>query len=530
MQIDRLSISDLPIVSSLVKDYLKGKLEDTPLMAAAPKLSHFKDIIAKKQMDSASRSMLVDALKEQYASRHLSSKVTKNIDLLQEETCYTVTAAHQLCLFTGPLYFIYKIMSAIKLCEILKAEFPKNNFVPVYWMGSEDHDFAEINHLHVYGKTITWEKEATGAVGRLDGEYLAEGIDSLADILKDQGKALIDELRSSFINSNAYGKNFQGFITNLFEDYGLVVLNQDDQSLKGLFRHEMQMEMERSIVATSVPKALEYLEANYHVQALPREVNLFYLKDDLRERIDKDDEGFVVNNSSLRFTKEELISELLENPDRFSPNVNLRPMYQEKILPNVAFIGGPGEIAYWLPLKEAFTAMNITFPALVLRDMALHLDKGIVKKMQQYELTMMDLFSDKDALVKDVVAKNAEQVLELGDEKAALVSIFAKVLTKAVAIDKNMDKAVAAEQQKALNALENLESKLIRAEKKNQEQLVNSLQSIKEKLFPHGSFQERYNNFIPLYLKYGKEWFKELHKAFNPLEGQLKVLREEATT
>src|SRR5215207_698531 len=153
--------------SRIVNDYLSGAQQLQPFYDAPPNLQGIEETIRKKQQQSVDREMLVHVLQEQYASLTPSAAVAKNIGLLTEANTFTVCTAHQPNLFTGPLYFIYKILHTIKLSSFLKAQLPNYNFVPVYYMGSEDADFAELNHTYVEGKKLEWKKEQKGAVGRM---------------------------------------------------------------------------------------------------------------------------------------------------------------------------------------------------------------------------------------------------------------------------------------------------------------------------------------------------------------------------
>lgn len=522
-----IPLKDLGILNQLVEDYLSEKDSTKVLYRYAPSLEGIADAMQTKA-NFPHRTLLQKALKEQYKDLEVSSAVQQNIALLANENTFTVCTAHQLCLLTGPNYFIYKILSAIKLCSILKEKYPTNNFVPVYWMGSEDHDFEEINHAHVYSKTLIWENEGKGAVGNLSLTGFDKIIEELQEILGDKVEAqnLLTNLKKHFSNKSNYGKAFQSWILDLFKDSGLLVLDQDDALLKSSFADVITAEFfeqkaEKALIANE-----RHLQEHYHVQASSRPINFFYLADNLRERIERNGETFKVLNSNISFTEDTLKEEIHSHPERFSPNVILRPVYQETVLPNVAFIGGPGEVSYWLQLKDVFETYNRVPPAIMLRDMAVVMPKNQLEKLESWGISISDLFSSYDQIAKSIVEEESTNELDLILEKKSVEDLFTAIKEKAIVIDKNLDRSVEAEKQKVLNALSNIESKLIRAEKKNFEQKLSQLENIQSKLLPENTLQERYTNFIPYYVYQQEDYFNILLEKFDASAKSLKVFEQ----
>ncbi len=519
-----LKLQELGMLNPLITDYLMGKSGIERLYTHKPEMACIQAAIDAKQSFS-NREVLVDALYNQYSDFDLSAQTQQNIEALKKENTYSVCAAHQLCLFTGPSYFIFKILSAIKLSQELKAQFPQYNFVPVYWMGSEDHDFEEISKAVLYGKPITWENDEKGAVGRHSLKGINLSIDKLSDLIAslDHGEKFIGDLKQFFSGDGSYGKAFQAWILDLFKSYGLLVVDQDDAQLKRLIQPIIKAELLDGVVQKNLKSNEAFLDRTYHVQANSRDLNLFYLKDQIRARIERNGNDFVVVNTSLIFTEKEMLSELKEYPERFSPNVFLRPIYQETILPNVAFIGGPGEIAYWLQLKNVFDFFKVSQPLILLRDMAVMMNSSHLQKIKDWKIEISDLFTHYDQIAKNFIAKESQNELSLVSETESIQTIFSLIKSKAVKIDKNMERSVDAEKQKVLNSLSNIESKLIRAEKRNFEQQLNQLENIQNKLLPNKILQERSDNFIPIYLKNKDAYFEKLLESFNPFEQSLKV-------
>ena len=520
----KIPLLDLDILNQLINDYLDAPQKLKQIYTFEPNLAGVEATMKAKN-GFTNRAILHQSLLKQYANFELSKATQDNLEILKDANTFTVCTAHQLCLFTGPSYFIYKILSAIKLSQELRAKFPSKNFVPVYWMGSEDHDFEEINHAFVYGKKITWENTEEGAIGNRSLNGISDVIEALSDIIGDNenAKALIGKLKVHFSGDRSYGKAFQSWILDLFSAYGLIVLDQNDASLKQAFAPVMEDELSNSSAVKALVENEQFLTKHYHVQASSRPINLFYLHKGIRERIEREDDTFKVLNTSITFSREAILEQVETHPEQFSPNVILRPIYQETVLPNVAFIGGPGEVAYWLQLKDVFNHFGVNPPAILLRDMAVILPKNQLERLESWNVQVKDLFSHYDQIAKDIVENESVNELSLADEKKAIDELFVSIKNKALAIDKNMGRSVEAEQQKIFNALENLESKLLRSEKKNFEQKLNQLEGIQQKLLPNNTLQERHDNFIPNYLKETDVYFQSVLENLNVFEHKLKV-------
>lgn len=523
----KIDLKTIELLPKLVEDYIYQNEKTADLAQFKPNLKEIEKVIELKK-DFSNRNELFNALKNQYQGFSLSTKAENNLNLIQENNTYTICVAHQLCLFTGPSYFIYKILSAIKMAKILKEKYPQHNFVPIYWMGSEDHDFEEINHCYVYGKKIEWQNEEEGAVGRMSLKGMEKAIAQLEEILgnNEAEQAVLNEIKTFFTNKNvSYGKVFQQWIMHLFKDFGLLVIDQDDKMLKKCFASVMQKDIEENASMQALKNTLEYLSADYHVQATPRDINLFYFNENKRERIEALNGGFQLVESKKYFTKEEILAELNSNPENFSPNVILRPLYQETVLPNVVFMGGPGEVSYWMELKEVFNFNKIVQPIILLRDMALTLPQRDLLRLEEWNVSTEDIFGDYNSIAKRLVKQFSDNELNLNNEKNDLLKLFSTIKEKVKLIDKNLEKSVNAEEQKTINSFSNLEDKILRAEKKQHETTLNQLEKIKDKVFPNGTLQERHDNFLPLYTRLGKTFFEDLLKEFNSFEKEIYIFK-----
>lgn len=524
----KVSLSETGQFSKLIIDYINKEKKLSPFYKYEPTLDDFKQTIADKSKEHIDRKLLVNVLKSQYERLAIHPQVTLN--LLLEENTYTVCTGHQLCLFTGPLYFIYKIISTINLAERLKKQYPENNFLPVYWMASEDHDFEEISSINLFGKKINWNNnEGKGAVGKLSTKSLVPVIEELKNIMGESAQAseLITLFTTAYANHNNLADATRYLVHQLFSAYDLIIIDADDAALKTSFSKIIKDDIFNNTNYELVNKSIEALQKiGIKPQVTPREINCFYMVDTIRERIELDEisKNYSILNTAIEFTKDELNAELKKHPERFSPNVVLRPLYQEKILPNLAYVGGPGELAYWFEFKAMFEHHGISFPILIPRNFALLTDEKLNQQINKTGFSINDFFKDTELLVKKYVSEHAQIDLSLKDEEKKLTNVYAEISEKALAIDATLKGSVEAESQKAINALKNIESKLMRSEKQKQETGINQIKKIKEKLFPENSLQERYDNFIPYYLKLGKQFIPILKETFDPFDFELLLL------
>jgi len=494
--------------SKLFIDYISGESSLRDFYSYTPDITSFRKAIEDKSKEQINREVLVGVLKEQY----LKTGITPvNAESLLDKNTFTVCTGHQLCLFTGPMYFIYKIISTINLAKRLKHEYPEFNFVPVYWMASEDHDFGEISSVNLFGKKISWNNEAAkGAVGRLKTASLEPVISELEQVLgeSENAKALVQLFSEAYLKHDNLSDATRFLVHRLFSDSALLILDADDARLKSAFVDVIKDDISNSTNYKIVTESIKKLNAlGYDAQVNPREINVFKMTGNERSRIEE------ANSETLNL-----------KPGEYSPNVVLRPLYQQMILPNLAYVGGPGELAYWLEYKAMFDHHQVNFPVLIPRNFALLRDEKTEQQITKMGFETDDFFKDTDTLIKQFISKNAGSNLSLKDEELKLSAVYNDISAKAAAVDATLKGSVEAELQKALNALKNIESKLVRSEKQKQETSINQVKKIKDKFFPGGTLQERYDNFAPYYLKSGKALIADLEEAFDPFEFKLLIL------
>jgi bacillithiol synthase len=297
-------------------------------------------------------------------------------------------------------------------------------------------------------------------------------------------------------------------------------------ALKSLFKpvvvRELQQQQSHDLVeATSLQ-----LAQHYKPQVMSREINLFYLDQGLRERIVQEGESFKVLHTPLVFSREEVLALADTHPEKFSPNVVLRPLYQEMVLPNLAYIGGGAEVAYWFQLKAVFEACGVVYPIVMLRDSALYINRASAARMHKLQLQVEDVFQDLATLKRQVVDRLETESLSLETQQQAITAAYDQIAALATRIDPTLTKAVAAEAQRTHNALAVLEKKLVKANDTKYEVYFNQLSNLKDKLFPQGTLQERVENFFSLQAN-NPDLINQLLEGFDPLAGKFTLLIED---
>jgi bacillithiol biosynthesis cysteine-adding enzyme BshC len=527
--IKRISYKETGYFSDLVLDYLSEKEQLKPFYHRSPRLKNFKEQLNEKEavFSAGQRIKLVQAIKSQYKGIEISKSTERNIQALANSKSYTVTTGHQLNLFTGPLYFLYKIFSAINLSEQLKQEYPSYHFIPIYWMASEDHDFDEINYFNFNGEKIEWERESEGAVGDLSTDGLKDMHNRIRSEFGDSEPAryLTNLFEKAYLQDRSLASATRFIANELFSKFGLVIVDGNDATLKEQFIPYAEREFSEKRSFQDVEETTSRLEGlGYKKQVHPREINLFFLNEGKRERIIERDGTFFVNNTQIEFSYDKIIDELNKHPIRFSPNALLRPLYQEVILPNVCYIGGGGELAYWLQLKDYFKNVNVPFPILLLRNSLLLISKRQVEKLKKFDLDIESLFCSMHELQKTHTLKLSEIEIDFTPQRNHLKEQFKALYELAEQTDRSFIGAVAAQEKKQLNGLDKLEKRLLKAEKRRLVDEIDRLSLLHEQLFPHESLQERTRNFSEFYIEYGENLLDNLKEAIEPLSDGFTIL------
>ena len=527
MMKQNISYEKARMLSSLTRAYLEGDSKVSHLFGYSSNSENVEKIVSnRKKSFLTNREVLVDSLRSQYENFKTSQKVTDNIQLLLKSNTYTVTTGHQLNLFTGPLFFVYKIISAIKATKTLNEKYPNNHFVPVYWMASEDHDFEEINHTHVLGEKLIWNSEQSGMVGEFSTEGLKEVIEELKELLGSdiQSDKLLATLEVAYVKHRNLSEATRYFVNYLFQQEGLVILDANARPLKSEFSEIVKEELLNQNSEILVNQTISSFPDGSKAQVNPRAINLFYVRKGLRERIVKDGEYFVVNDTNYRFSENEILEEVSNFPERFSPNVILRPVYQELILPNVMYIGGGAEISYWLQLKSTFSHYRVSFPLLQIRNSFLIIDKDSVDKVLNCCLTLEELFYPENEQIKILLKNDNPFVEKLSLHKEVVNEKVKELIVELEEFDPELIKSLKSTKQGFLKELKKLDNKIMKSVKRKQFVKLNRLKGIRNVIYPNGVYQERFVNIVEMLTLYGDNFLSVIEEETEPFETELSIL------
>lgn len=533
MEIGCLPFYETGYFSSLIQDYVTAKKELDPFYGETPDLKGLNTQRALKAntFSTDQRAVLQSVLRAQYQGFEVKKAVNTQIEALGLPSTTTVVTGHQLNLFSGPLYFLYKIIAVVNLAKSLNKDKKLGKVVPIYWMATEDHDFEEINHFNVNGIKLQWNPpfKTSGAVGHYKTDGLQGVLTHLETLLgrSKNAKYLANLFRNAYLKQPNLAKATRYFAHELFGDLGLLIIDADDAALKKMLIPHIKKDLFKQTAYKEITqtntKLLAVNEA-YHIQVTPRPINYFYLAPGIRERIIANETGFEVLNTNLKFSKAEMETLIEKCPEKFSPNVVARPLYQEVILPNIAYLGGGGELAYWLELKEYFKAHNVLFPVLILRNSAVLLSNKQYKKWTKMGLSISDLFLKRDPLINKKIRAISNIDLDLSPMRKVLHNQFLALQDLAQQTDASFLGAVQAQEAKQLKGIDALEKRLLLAQKRKLSGQVARLSQLHEALFPQGSLQERSTNFAAFYTAFGPSLIHELVVALNPLDNGFSVM------
>ena len=526
---DAISLLETGLFDELILDYLKNDEKIRDYFVFKPDADGLLSNLNSRKMIPVNRSVLTESLIRQYTD--ISEEpgyelVHRNINALLNEDTFTICTGHQLNIFTGPLYTVFKIISTIRTAQLLEAKTGKK-IVPVFWLASEDHDMEEINHIYIYGQRYEWKSDWNGASGRV----LCTGLSEILEQLKSKfwNEAFtdhwIDILHKCFQSEYSLSDATRRFVHHLFGKYGLLVIDADVPELKKEFIPEMLADVKESRAEKLVHETIERLSVNYKIQVRPRSINLFYLTETERIRIDSDGQNYGLQNGAKNWTRADLVNEINTFPERFSPNVVLRPLYQEKILPNIAMVGGPGELAYWLELKSLFSESSISYPVLLLRNSVMFLDSQVWAKLNKFEIGFANIFESADDWIRSYVKQNKDLDHSIEESKIVIEQEFERIAKRVEEIDPAVIAFIEAEKHRVNKMLKTLEDKIVRSVKKKNETEINQIIKVHEKIFPHGALQERSENILPFLFKYGDKFMEELYEGLVPLKSDLTIFK-----
>lgn len=550
-----VEFNKLPNFNNLYLDYISQSEEDfirlKPFFNAHYRENEefFKVIDDKMHSYNTSRyfdkNVLIDILKRQNVTFGGSEHTAHNIELLKSDETFAVVTGQQVGLYTGPLYTILKTITTIKLAKNLKERFPQFNFVPVFWLESEDHDFDEANHVYLINNQnelvrVGFEQEAASEeenakksskpVGSLKFEEMVNSINGQlrSNLLDTDFKdKLMDMITSLYKEGNDYKTAFAGMMNSIFKDHGVIFIDPGDTEIKRLLSPVFEKEL------TSSPKLCESiittsaeLEKSYDLQVKPKVINMFFMHNDNRLLIEPRDGGkFALRNSKRRFEADELLGILQESPELFSPNVVLRPICQDYLLPTVAYVGGPGEISYFAQLQPAYKHYDITMPVIFPRASVTIIEGKISKFMNNFNVKLEDIFHH-NFLVSKVVDKLSEVKVEdeISKYTDEMNKIFYDMRNMTVKVDQTLLSAVDNMKEKTKQNLEMFRQKLINAQAKKSDATTTQIDKVTNNVYPNHNLQERVLNISYFLNKYDDAFIKKLFHEIDVLNFNHQVI------
>lgn len=507
--VNKIAFNDIESIPQLVKDFLNQKIEGFEDKTFS--FDNFARQIHQKQnsFENSQREIISKTFTDQLSHLELSSKQKENIESLKSQNTFTITTGHQLNLFSGSAFFVYKILQTIKTCTHLKEKFPDFNFVPVYWMASEDHDFAEINHFKTENNYYEINEKSGGAVGRIkinDTFFISEFEKEFKDSIF--GTELILMLKEAYKVGNTLTQAIQILVNRLFSEFGLLILDGNSKELKNQVKEIFKDELLHFSLNKQSKEKVDFLTEKYgKVQVNPREINLFYLSE-TRDRIDFDGENYPIVDTDKKFTEKEILFELENYPEKFSPNALMRPVYQEKVLPNVAYIGGNAEIMYWLELKDYFSKINIPFPILIPRNSMLFIKEKTLGKIEKLDLKIEDFFQNFTKITNAKILENSFILKSLDEKENLLINNFSELKKLAETTEKSFGNMVKAEEVRQLKSFKRMKKRLLHAEKIKQKELLERLEMLFLNVHPAKTWQERIFNFSVFFADFGYSWLQ----------------------
>lgn len=509
--------------SNLIVDYLNEHPALIPFFSHKLTDEGFLQAINERQQFDTPRNELVKALEQQYNSSEYSEKVLPLIQQLNDSNTFTITTAHQTNLLLGPAYLIYKVMHTIVLSNYLSQKYPQYNFLPVYYMGSEDNDWEELDHFYFESKKYQWKTSQSGAFG---SAIIDKSLIHLIEEFKNDAnqseaihhQLLLQYIDQSYILGRSIAEANKSLIHHIFKGEDLIILDGNDKILKNSFIPIMQDDLEHHTAANIVDNTTSKIEQHYKTQAHVRPINLFYLSQELRERIEIEDQYYKVINTPLKWNKKELLNLLHNAPQSFSPNVILRPLYQEWILPNIGFIGGGSEVAYWMQLKDLFSHYQIPFPVLVLRQSVEMIDAQYQGALNELNLSLKDLFLSTSTLVQRKAHDELPEHLNLDQLKTKINNEFSQLSTSIKDFQETLLYSMGAVHHKINHQIEVLQKKLYRAQRQKLVDYEAAVSNLQHSIFTYGlGLSERKESFMKYYNIMGDAWLKMLKEQTDPI-------------
>lgn len=491
------------LYSPLALDYINYKASLSEFISNWPNQEGYRQQMAVRQQKEVNRALLIQVLKNQYQGLSQSEALSQNLSLLENKNCFTITTGQQIHVFLGPMYVYWKVLSCIALARNLKQTFPEMDFVPVFWMATEDHDFEEVNHVELFGRKFIWDgtEGVGGPVGRLRTDGLQEMNAELAALFANQPewKRFEELFQKAYSGQFSFAQATRFALNELFGDEGLVIIDPDDAALKQEFIPIVKQELLHQVSGKAATAQSEKLKEHYPLQVHPREINLFYNQAGKRKRVIVQNEQVECVDGELIGTLNEIDSWLPSKIQEFSGNVVLRPVYQECILPNLAYVGGPGEVNYWMQFKSVFESFGIPFPIVECRKSVFVIGAKLKTQLDKSGLPLEDFFLGDEEFKNKVYSASGAIFESLSHEMEELILLKDKIIQKSMKVDPSSGKQLASELNNLIKTLKKQDLKMIELQENQWDGIVKKLEKLKSNIKTDHFTQER-NQYVPAYL------------------------------
>ena len=473
------------------------------------------------------RDEVAAVLLEQNQQFGASEKAFEHLKELNDPNTFAIVTGQQVGMLCGPLYTIYKTITAIKLARQLTAASSGKKFLPVFWLEGEDHDFDEVRSVGLLnqegnphsveyligGKPLDRNIGAVGEIA-LDGHtstFLGELQKSLAST--EFRDALIDLISRTYAPETTFNRAFARLLNRYFPDEGLIFISCNDARLKRILSPIFQKEIrELPKVSQLIIQRSAELEEHYHAQIKTKALNLFMFHKGGRYMIEPRENDFSLKGTRHYVSKEELLRIAVDNPELLSPNVALRPVCQDFLLPTAAYVAGPSEIAYFAQLKPVYRHFGMQMPVIYPRASATILEGRVEKVMEKFELDLTEFFNNPETMQRNVVERISEvKIDEMFQEAIRRNGDLLNELRFGLNyIDSTLMGPLESTREKIESHLRLLKEKAVQAQERKHEVALRQVAKAANVLFPNRSFQEREINMIHFLNKYGIDFVRDI--------------------
>ena len=536
-----LPFSSLPGTPKLFVDYAENSADARNYF-----MGHFSDLMAFEthlqllERRSYLREPLYSALAAQNKSFLAGDNTFMNLEQLKSPSTFAVVTGQQVGLLSGPLYTLYKALTAVQLARWLAEQFPAYRFVPMFWLESEDHDFLEINNVggistnndFVRVRYAQPEEEDAKDLRPVSLRQIDERMEATIAELRahlpvtDFSEDLFRKIDSAYAPGGSLQRAFARLFNALYPDAGVVFIDPSDPSIKQLATPVILQELETfPTTGEEVIKRSAELEEKYHAQIKPRAVNLFMLHKDNRFPIEPSDYGFFLKGTRQRFTRDELLEIACTEPERFSPNVLLRPIMQDFLLPTAAYVAGPSEVSYFAQLQPAYDHFQVPMPIIFPRASITLVESKVDKVFRKFDLPYSAMFLDNEDAWR-LVRKSDDNDSRFDFQ--AFLARFAAQLEELPALagaeHPNLRGPAESTLGNIQRSLAMFEEKLQQHRRQNDEVLTRQIEKMHVYLAPEGKPQERQVNITTFLNRYGDDLLARIEDACQPFPAEHRLI------